>query len=215
MEHGRPGPERRKCDLINLGSLSLQLPYLSGSPLDAADLNSESAHGILSSISKLIRRPVITTTDDRFTDNHRSCYIGTGLVYDANNIIDSTDGIELEAVASGAPPEESRQLSQLSELLKPYQLSRNPPSFEVVMRLTAVPSNTDFWREITTRSPTTSDTSFAWCPKIKCNHCPGFEYSLFQHQNDEVLIDKALKRHLTSPLHYERVKRSLEAALAT
>ena len=161
--------------------------------------------------------------DDHFTSDHGSCCIGDRVSFHANNITDSVDGIELEAVASEAPPRNSAQLSQLSKLLKDFEFVPDAPPFEVVMRLTAVPSNTDFWREISIRSQATSDTRFAWCPKIICNYCPGFEYSLFQHRNNELHIDMALRRHCTNALHYERVRRRrrvirgarLEAGLAT
>ena len=210
--------------MINLGSLSLQFLDLSGSPLDAVDLNSKTPITILSSMMKFPRRSDITTSDDHFTTAHGSCCIGDHLIFRAQSIFNSLQGIELEPVASGAPPQNSTQLSQLSGLIEQFNTTRGTPVFEVVTRLTAIPNNTDFWREFTIEGQATSDTRLAWCPKLKCYYCPGFEYSLFQHENSDPLILEALGDHLTDILHCERLKRSrletrrrtrLEAALAT
>lgn len=190
---------------MNLGSLSLHYLDLSGSPLDAVDLNSKSARDILSSIRKLTRLSDITKRDDQFTIDHRSCCIGAGLISHANNIIESVDGIELETVASGHLLQMSHP--QVSSLVRRYHHTHDLPPFEAEMRFTAVPNDTEFWREVTTASQVTSDTRFAWCPKLRCNYCPGFEYSLFQHPNDSLLICTALECHLTNSLHRERVRR--------
>ncbi len=176
----------------------------------------------MSSMRKLIRRSNITTTDDHFTTDHGSCCIGNNMIRRAELLMSSIEGIELEPVASGAPPQTSTLLSELSSLLKQFPITLDTPLFEVVMRLTAIPKNTDFWREVTIQDQAISDTRFAWCPKLKCNYCPGFEYSLFQNQNSAPLIREALERHFTNILHWERVKRrrreirrrtGLEAAL--
>ncbi|KAK0511875.1 hypothetical protein JMJ35_005725 [Cladonia borealis] len=203
--------ERQDCDLINLGIMSLHFPDLSGSPLDAVDLSAKSANGILLSIRELTRRSDITITDDRFTAEHGSCCIGNRLSFHADDIINSVDGIELEALASGLSPQKPAQLSQLSKVLEGFETMSDAPAFEVVMRLTAVPNNTNFWREITAQGQARSDTNFAWCPNIKCTSCPGFEYSLFQHPNDELVIHMALGQHFGNVLHHERDKRRLPA----
>ena len=193
--------------MLNLGSLSLQLPDLSGSPLDAVDLSSKSAIRIWTSIRNLTRSSDITTTDDHFTNNHKNCCIRDDVSWRAEPLMYWTEGIELEHVASGAPPQKSTLLSQLSGLLEQFHTTRDTSNFEVVMRLTAIPNNTDFWQEVTIRSQATSDTRFAWCPKLKCIYCPGFEYSLFRNQHSEPLICEALERHVLDDLHCERVKR--------
>ena len=209
--------------MINLGSLSLQSLDLSSSPLDAVDLNSISANSIFSSIKKFPRRSDVTTADDQFTSDHGSCCIGDDMIFRADLVVSALKGVELEPVASGAPPQESTLLLQLSGLLEKFHTTGDTPTFEVVTRLTAIPNNTDFWRRVARRNQATSDTRLAWCPKLKCNYCPGFEYSLFQNENSELLICKALEEHVTNTLHCERVRRRrremrrmyLEAAPAT
>ena len=209
---------------MNLGSLSVQFLDLSSSPLDAPDLDSKSARNILLSIKTLTRMSDITVTDDQFTIDHRNCCIGAGLISHANQIVVSLDGIELEAVASEPPPQKSTLLSHLSRFVKLSEITGDPPLYEVVLRWTAIPIDTEHWRDGIIRSQATSDTRFAWCPKVKCNCCPAFEYSLFQHPSDNLHIRKALESHSTNSLHCERIKRRrreirrrarLEAALAT
>ena len=213
-QHWRPGPERYTCDLINLGSLSIQFPHLSGSPLDAVDLNSKSARDVISSIRKLSSLYGITTLDDRFKIDHGKCSIGPSVTLPSHGIFCSVEGIELEAVSSGAAPQKSTLLSQLSSLLKRFEIIHNTAAFEVVMRYTAIPNDPDFWREVVLPCRATSDSRFAWCPKLKCKHCPGFEYSLFRHQNAEPIIWMALERHVATPLHCERVRRSIEQSVS-
>lgn len=208
---------------MNLGSLSVQDLDLPASPLDADDLDSKTAHDILLSIRKLSRVSDITETDDQFTVDHESCCIGADLISQASDIVD-VDGIELEALASEAPPQSSTLLSHLSGLVKRFNVTSDSPTYEVVLRLTAIPIETQLWRIVATRSQATADARFAWCPKLKCNYCPGFEYSLFQHPNDDSVISKTLESHDVNSLHCERVRRRrreirrrarLEAALAT
>ena len=208
---------------MNLGSLGLHFLDLSSSPLDAPDLDSKSARDILSSIRTLTGMSDITNMDDQFTIDHINCCIGTGLICSANYIAASLDGIELEAVASEAPPQ-STLLSHLSRLVKLSDSTSDPASYEVVLRWTAIPINNKLWRDVTIRSQAISDTRFAWCPRVKCNYCPAFEYSLFQRLKGTLHIRKALQSHSTNPLHCERVRRRrreirrrsrLEAALAT
>ena len=210
--------------MINIGSLSLQLPHLSGSPLDVIDLGSKNAISIVLSIEKLTPRSDITTTDDRFATDHASCGIAGYVMFRANLLMSKIEGIELELVAPGAPPQELMLLSQLSDFLERFHTRRDTSPFEVVMRLTAIPNYTNFWREVTVPGQAILDTRFAWCPKFKCHYCPGFEYSLFQHQYSEPVIYTTLEWHVEDTLHSERVKRirravprrtSLEVALAT
>ena len=215
--------------MINLGSLSLQLPHLSGSPLDVIDLGSKNAISIVLSIEKLTPRSDTTTTDDHFATDHASCGIAGYVIFRATLLMSSVEGIELEPVAPGAPPQESTLLSQLSDFLERFHTRRlhtrrDTLPFEVVVRLTAIPNYTNFWREVAVPGQAILDTRFAWCPKLKCKYCPGFEYSLFQHQFSEPVIYTTLERHVKDTLHYERVKRirraiprrtSLEVALAT
>lgn len=52
--------------------------------------------------------------DDHFTMIHKTCCVGRSLLVKANKIIDSVDGIELEAVASKAPPPQPTQALALS-----------------------------------------------------------------------------------------------------
>ena len=220
----RPERERRNCDLINLGSLSLQFPDLIGSPLDAVS-SPKTVNRILSSIRSLTSISDFSTTNDNFMTKHGSCCIGDRLSPQVKHITDSVDGIELEAVASVAPPQKPAQLTQLYELLKQSDIiSDQAPCFEVVMRLTAVPTQPDYWRRLNIQSYATSDTRFAWCPKIICNYCPGFEYSLFQHYFHKEITEVPLKWHSSTYLHRVRVKRgrresprrsSLDAALET
>ena len=209
---------------MNLGSLSVQDLDLPASPLNAWDLDSKIAHGILLLIRKLRRMSDITETDDQFTVDHRSCCIGADLICQASDIVDAVDGIELEALASEAPPQQSTLLSHLSALVKRFNVTSDSPTYEVVLRLTAIPIETQFWRVVPTRSQAAADARFAWCPKLKCNYCPGFEYSLFQHPNDDSVICRTLESHDVNSLHCERVRRRrrevrhrarLEAALAT
>ena len=209
---------------MNLGSLSLQFLDLSSSPLDAPDPDLRSADDILSSIRTLTGMSDITDRDDQFSIDHRNCCIGTGLICSANYIAASLDGIELEAVASEAPPQKSRQLSHLSSLVKMSGITSDPSPYEIMLRWTAIPIGNELWRDITIRSQATSDPRFAWCPRVKCNYCPAFNYSLFQHLNVDSHIRKALEWHSTNFLHCERVRRRrreirrrsrLEAALAT
>ncbi len=206
-QHRRAERERYTCDLINLGSLSLQFPHLSGSSLDGLDLSSQSARSVILSIRTLSGMSGITTLDERFTIDHGSCSVVTNVTIPANGIIGSVEGIELEAVSSGAAPQKSTLISQLSSLLERFQIMHNTAAFEVVMRYTAIPNDPEFWREVILPSQTTSDSRFAWCPKLKCKHCPGFEYSPFRHQNAESLIWAALKSHVARPLHCERARR--------
>ena len=171
------------------------------------DLISISAKSIFSSIRKFPRRSDVTTADDRFTTDHASCCIGDDVISRARSVVRALQGIELEPVASEAPPQESTLLLYLSALLEKFHTTGDTPTFEVVTRLTAVPNDTNFWRKVTTRSQATSDTRSAWCPKLKCNYCPGFEYSLFQNHSFERTICRALERHVENTLHCERVRR--------
>ena len=195
--------ERRNCDLINLGSLTLQFPDLRGSYLDDAHLYSASAHDFLSSISKMIPESD-TSLPDHFTISHECCCVGRTLMFHANNIIDSVDGIELEAVASRATPPQSTQPSPLSSFIERKNDTLGSPHFELAMRLTAIPSSTNFWREVAVQSQATSDTRYAWCPKLKCIYCPVFEYSLFQHGYNELRLHEATNRHIQERIHRAR-----------
>ena len=205
--HFEPAHERRNCDLINLGSLTRQFPELSHSRLDKVNLHPKSALDVFSSISKLTRESL---PDDRFTTNHKTCCVGPSLLFQATEIIDSVDGIELEPVASRAPPPQPTPPSSLSEILEQVHDRLGSPHFELVMRLTAVPNNTNFWQDVAVRDQATSDTRFAWCPKVTCIYCPGFEYSLFQHRHNEPDTREALRRHMLNGVHMEMYRRVYE-----
>ena len=206
-----PEHERRMCDLINLGSLALQFPALSGNPLDDVEqLNSTSPLDALSSISKLIRVSDTSLPDDHFTMIHKRCCVGRSLLVEANEIIDSVDGIELEAEASKAPPPQPTQA--VSEFLERTNERLRSPHFEVVMRLTATPTTTNFWQDVAVPSEARSDIGFAWCPRLICIYCPEFEYSLFQHRHleNEQHTTEALKRHMGNDAHKENYRRFSE-----
>lgn len=203
-----PEYERRNCDLINLGSLTREFPDLSGSPLDDDGLASPSALDVVSSIRKLIEVRNSWPTDHHFSEAHEKCCIGRSLHSQAERIINSVDGIELEAIAPKGPPPQLTRLTPFTTFLKGLNDKFEFPQFQLVLRFTAIPENTTFWQEVAVPSPTKSDTRFAWCPRFKCNYCPGFEYSLFQHESYDLEARKALYSHLFNPTHIEKFRRT-------
>ena len=203
--------ERRNCDLTNLGNLTLHFPDIRGSYLDDAELYSASAHGVLSTISKMIPESD-TSLPDHYTINHECCCVGRTLEYHAKTIIDSVDGIELEAVASRATPPQSTQPSPLSSFIERKNDTLGSPHFELAMRLTAVPNSTNFWPEVAVQSQATSDTRYAWCPKLKCIHCPGFEYSLFQRGYNELRLHEAINKHIPERIHWARRRKAIKSS---
>lgn len=206
--HLEPAHERRNCDLINLGRLTRQWPELSHSRLDNINFHPTSALDILASISRFSRESDISVPGDRFTINHKACRIGPSLLVQANETIDSVDGIELEPVPSRYPPPQPKPPSWLRELVARTHDLLGSPHFKVEMRLTAVPNNTTFWQDLAIPDQTTPDTRFAWCPKITCLYCPGwFEYSLFQHRHNLLQIRKDLQRHMLNGVHMEMYRR--------
>ena len=202
----KPEHERHMCDMINLGSLTRQFPDLSGSPLDDVEqIYSTSALDVLRSIVNLIPLSDTPVPDDHFTMVHKSCCVGRSLLVNANEIINSVDGIELEALASKTPPPQPTQA--LSELVERINQIHDSPQLKVVMRLTAIPNNTNFWQDVAVPSQARSDMGFAWCPKLICIHCPAFEYSLFQHRHlkKEQHTTEALTRHTRNWVHWRNV----------
>lgn len=201
-----PEHEQRMCDLINLGTLTRHFPNLFGSPLENVEqLTSITALDVLSSISSMIPVPDIPLPDNHFTIVHKSCCVGRSLLVKANKIIESVDGIELEAVGAEAPP--PQPIQALSELVEQKNRIHGSPQFKVVMRLTAIPNNTNFWQDVAIPSQARLDMGFAWCPKVICIHCSAFEYSLFQHRHlgVEQQTNEALMRHLCNGVHWYKV----------
>ena len=147
-------------------------------------------------------------SDHHLSVAHNRCCIGHSLNSQAERIINLVDGIELEAIAPGAPPTQPEEIAPFFDYLTELNDNFEFPQFELVLRFTAIPDSTNFWREVAMPSPTTSDTRFAWCPRFKCIYCPGFEYSLFQHERYYREGRKALYSHLFNPTHIERFRRT-------
>ena len=146
-------------------------------------------------------------SDHHLSVAHNKCCIGQSLHSQAARIMNLVDGIELEAIAPGPPPTQPEEIAPYFDYLKKLNDNFDLPQFELVLRSTAIPENTNFWNEVAIPSPTTSDSRFAWCPKFKCIYCPGFEYSLFQHEHYYREGRKALYFHLFNPTHIERFRR--------
>ena len=165
----------------------------------------------MSPISRVIRVSDGSLVDDRFTLNHGGCGVGHRLLFHAKNIINSVEGIELEAVASRDPPPQSAQPSPLFSFIERKNVTLGSRNFEVVMRLTAIPTSTNFWREVAIESQATSDTRYAWCPVLKCIYCPGFEYSLFQRGYNELRLHEAINHHISNSIHWARRRKARES----
>ena len=155
------------CDLINLGSLTCQFPDLSKSPLDDVEqLNLTGALDVLSSISKLIivsdTGPKLKLADIRAELMDRTLHQGeTQLIMPSPSI---SKGWWKSKFCTGKkrvpPPPQPTQA--LSEFLERINQRHESPQFKIIMRLTAIPNNTNFCQDVAIPSQTRSDKVYSY-----------------------------------------------------